>query len=428
MGRNQVLFDRRQLLIGAAGIGVAAAVSAPKDAIGQPLETTKKKISVRGLDMAYYEVGQGRPIVFIHGNPTSSYQWRKIIPYVEGLGRCVAPDMIGMGDSDPLPNSGPGVYTYQTHRDYMFELLDTLGISDNVIFVVHDWGSAMGFEWAYHHPDQVRGIAYYEAMVRAPDIIRPEPVEGPFAVFRSAAGEKAVLEDNMFVERLITRLEYYLSDEEIAEYRRPYLQPGESRRPTLEWPRELPFEGNPKRNYDIMREYSDWLAQDTRIPKLFMRGEPGAIFSSEPLLRFVQSFPNQKEVTIYGRHRDVDGVDRACALADAIHGLVQQLGGCLHGFGCGLGADAVLAPLDRHGNRALGRHVSPGPPDRSGDRARLRAGRVARRADRCVPWQTLAGPPIRPADPPAPARAFHARSAGRGTPRSPCAGPEAGRS
>lgn len=132
-----------------------------------------------------------------------------------------------------------------------------------------------------------------------------------------------MIENNLFVDRLITRLEYYLSDEEIAEYRRPYLQPGESRRTTLEWPRELPFDGLPKRNYDIMREYSDWLAQDTRIPKLFMRGDPGAIFSSEPLLNFVRSFPNQKEVLLYGRHHLQDTSPDAMgrALADWIQNL-----------------------------------------------------------------------------------------------------------
>ena len=300
MDRNGALLGRRQLLAGAAGIGVAAAVLAPQNTIAAPVKAIKKKVSVRGLDMAYYEVGQGRPIVLIHGNPTSSYQWRKIIPYIEGMGRCVAPDMIGMGDSDPLPNSGPGVYTYTTQRDYMFALLERLGISDDVIFVVHDWGSAMGFEWASRHPDKVRGIAYYEALVRPPDGPRPEPVRGPFVVYRSAGGEKAVLEDNMFVENMLNGLKYYLSDEEIAEYRRPFLRPGESRRTTLEWPRELPLGGTPKRNDDLMKEYSAWLAQDTRIPKLFMRGEPGAIFASEPMLRFVQSFKNQTEVTIYG--------------------------------------------------------------------------------------------------------------------------------
>jgi haloalkane dehalogenase len=318
MERNDdALWGRRQLLRAAGGVGVAAVGFVPQDTIAAPVRANKKKVSVRGLDMAYYEVGQGRPIVFLHGNPTSSYQWRNIIPYVESLGRCIAPDMIGMGDSEPLPNSGPGVYIYPTHRDYMFELFEKLGISDDVIFVVHDWGSAMGFEWAYHHPDRIRGIAYYEAMVRPPDTPRPVPAGGPFVVYRSAAGEKAVLEDNMFVENMLRGLRYYLSDEEMAEYRRPFLQPGESRRPTLEWPRELPLGGNPKRNDDIWKEYSAWLAQDTRIPKLFWRGDPGGIFAFEPMLRFVQGFKNQTEVTIYGTHhlQDIapDAMGRALA-------------------------------------------------------------------------------------------------------------------
>lgn len=301
---TKATLKRRQFLLASAALALATIVLMPTPSIAQPIAGNKKKVNVRGLNMAYYEVGKGKPIVFIHGNPTSSYQWRNIIPYVRHLGRCIAPDMIGMGDSDPLPDSGPGKYTYITNRDYMFELFDKLGIKDDVIFVVHDWGSAMGFEWAYHHPDHVRGIAYYEAMVRPPGEGRPAPTRGPFVILRSPAGEKAVLEDNMFVERmLIGRLGYYLSEEDKAEYRRPYLKPGESRRPTLTWPRELPLGGKPKVNDDLMKEYSEWLARDTRIPKLFFRGEPGAIFrTGRPSLDFVRTFKNQKEVLVYGTH------------------------------------------------------------------------------------------------------------------------------
>lgn len=317
--------NRRQVLRAATGIAVGPIALSPAGAAAQPLPANKKFASVRGLPMAYYESGQGRPMVFLHGNPTSSYQWRHIIPHVEHLGRCIAPDMIGMGDSAPLPNSGPGVYTYPTHRDYIFELLAQLGVTDDVIFVLHDWGSAMGFEWAYQHPDRVRGLAYYEAMVRPPDTPRPEPVDGPFVLLRSAAGEAAVLEDNFFVERmLIEPLKYYLGEEEIAEYRRPFLRPGESRRPTLEWPLELPLGGRPERNDALMREYSAWLAQDTRIPKLFIRGEPGAIFAFEPALRFVRSFKNQREVTVYGTHHLQDtGPD---AMGRALAEWIDSLG------------------------------------------------------------------------------------------------------
>ena len=290
----------------------------PIQAIAESEVWEVKKVKVRGLNMAYHETGVGKPIVMIHGNPTSSYQWRNIIPYVKHLGRIIAPDMIGMGDSDPLPDSGPGKYTYVTHRDYMFELFEKLGIKDDVTFVVHDWGSAMGFEWAYLHPDRVRGIAYFEAIVRSSGGARPAPTEGPFAMLRSPAGEKMVLEQNMFVERmLIGRLGYYLSEEDKAEYRRPYLQAGESRRPTLTWPRELALGGKPKVNDDIIKKYSEWLARDTQIPKLFFLGEPGAIFANKQLLDFVRTFKNQKEVMVYGRHHlqdtSPDAIGRALA-------------------------------------------------------------------------------------------------------------------
>lgn len=315
---------RRRFLQACSVLALTNFTLTPFDSFASPIASHKKKLRVRDLNMAYYEVGEGKPIVFIHGNPTSSYQWRNIIPYVQHLGRCIAPDMIGMGDSDRLPDSGPGKYSYITHRDYMFELFEKLGIKDDVIFVVHDWGSAMGFEWAYHNPKRVKGIAYYEAMISRPDASRPVPTSGPFAMLRSPAGEKAVLEENMFVEKmLIDRLGYYLSEEDKAEYRRPYLQTGESRRPTLTWPRELALGGEPKVNDDIIKTYSKWLAKDTRIPKLFINGIPGAIFSYKPLLEFVRTFKNQKEISVYGRHHLQETAPDAMgrALAEWIQGI-----------------------------------------------------------------------------------------------------------
>ncbi len=295
--------DRRRLLQIAALLAVSSPGIIPKTGYAWPVKENKSRTRVRDIEMAWYEVGEGDPIVFIHGNPTSSYQWRNVIPYVEHLGRCIAPDMVGMGDSDSLPDSGPGRYTYLVQRDYMFELFENIGIEDNVIFVVHDWGSAMGFEWSYRNPERVRAIAYYEPIIRHPDLPRPTPTQGPFAIFRSLAGENAVLEENIFVERmLIDRLGYYLSDEDKAEYRRPFQEPGESRRPTLTWPRELPMDGEPAINEEIITEYSAWLATDERIPKLFIKGTPGAILANEPLLEFVRSFPNQREVGVYGMH------------------------------------------------------------------------------------------------------------------------------
>ena len=253
--------------------------------------------------MAYYEVGEGDPILFLHGNPTSSYLWRNIIPHVQHLGRCIAPDLIGMGDSDPLPDSGPGKYTFVTHREYLFEMFDALGIEDNVTFVIHDWGSALGFTWAQQNPGRVKGIAYMEAILTPPGAPIPAPQTGSaFDTYRSPRGEQAVLQENMFVENQLLRgLRLYLSEEDVAEYRRPYLEPGESRRPTLTWPRQIPLGGEPRDVYEMVRDYSDWAAADTRIPKLFVRAVPGVLLGPL-LLEFARSFNNQTEVTVYGTH------------------------------------------------------------------------------------------------------------------------------
>ena len=300
--------DRRSLLkAGALGAIAVASVSIPSVSLAQERSNSwrrrKRYTTVRGIRMAYYEVGKGSPIVFLHGNPTSSYLWRNIIPHVQHLGRCIAPDMVGMGDSQPLPDSAAGRYTFSTHREYLFGLLDALGVKERVTLVVHDWGSAMGFSWAQQYPERVRGIAYMEAIFDPLQVPRQEPASGPFAIFRSPAGERAVLQENMFVEQLlIGGLGPYLSEADKAEYRRPYLTPGESRRPTLEWPRELPGAGKPPATAAAVRSYTEWLARDERIPKLFFRALPGAILANPQLVEYVRTFKNQKEITVYGTH------------------------------------------------------------------------------------------------------------------------------
>ncbi|MCH8265643.1 MAG: haloalkane dehalogenase [Proteobacteria bacterium] len=263
----------------------------------------KKKVRVRGLEMAYYEVGTGDPIVFLHGNPTSSYLWRNIIPYVQHLGRCIAPDLVGMGDSDPLPNSGPGVYKFSVHRDYIFDLLEAIGVRERVTLVIHDWGSGIGLSYAQRYSGRVRGIAYMEAILSPSSLPPvPEPTQGIFTTFRSPQGEEAVLQNNIFVEQiLIGGLGYYLNEADKTEYRRPYLQAGESRRPTLTWPRELPRGGNPADTVQLVTSYTDWFAA-SQLPKLFIRVNPGAILRSGPLLDFVRGLSNQKEVTVFGSH------------------------------------------------------------------------------------------------------------------------------
>jgi haloalkane dehalogenase len=251
--------------------------------------------------LAYVDVGQGDPIVLLHGNPTSSYIWRNIIPYLQGLGRCIAPDLIGMGDSEKLPISGPTSYTFVEHRRYVDALLEQLGVTERVTFVIHDWGSALGFDWANRHRDAVKGLAYMEALVRPQTWAEFSPqARTIFEGFRSPAGERIVLEQNLFIERnLPATIIRTLSDEEMAEYRRPFLEPGEARRPMLSWPRQLPIDGEPADVAEIMRSYADWLPGSS-VPKLFIKGDPGTLSSA--VLDFCRTWRTQAEITVPGRH------------------------------------------------------------------------------------------------------------------------------
>src|SRR5215831_13500955 len=205
----------------------------------------KRYQEVLGQKMAYVEVGAGDPIVLLHGNPTSSYLWRNVIPYLQGLGRCIAPDLIGMGDSDKLPDSGPTSYTLVEHRRYLDALLEALGVREHVTLVVHDWGSALGFDWANRHREAIKGIAYMEAIVQPMSWADfPEQSRPFFQALRSPAGEGMVLDQDFFVERAIPgSILRQLTEEEMNEYRRPFTEPGESRRPTLTWPRQIPIDG-----------------------------------------------------------------------------------------------------------------------------------------------------------------------------------------
>ena len=262
----------------------------------------KQRAMVHGLEMAYVDVGTGDPIVLLHGNPTSSYLWRNVIPHLEGLGRCIAPDLIGMGDSAKLPDPGPGSYRFVEHRRYLDTLLRRLGVERAVTLVLHDWGSGLGFDWAHRHPDAVKGIAYMEAIVKPVTWEDwPEQARGIFQGFRSPAGEEMALERNLFVERVLPgSIIRDLTDEEMAEYRRPFLEPGESRRPTLTWPREIPVAGEPADVHEIVAAYAAWL-EHAVVPKLFIRAEPGAIVEGATL-RFCRSLPHQEEVTVPGIH------------------------------------------------------------------------------------------------------------------------------
>jgi haloalkane dehalogenase len=265
-------------------------------------EHPKRYVEVNGKRMAYVEMGEGAPIVFQHGNPTSSYLWRNIMPELASRGRCIAVDLIGMGDSEKLDNPGPDSYRYVEHRDFLFGAWDALGVTDDVTLVIHDWGSALGFDWASQHPDKVRGICYMEGI---PCPIRwddwPEVVAPIFRGFRSEAGESMVLDKNVFVEKVLPgSVLRGLSDEEMAVYRRPFANPGEDRRPTLTWPRQIPLDGEPADVAEIAARYAAWL-QESEVPKLFINAEPGAILVGRQR-EFARSLPNQVEVTVRGTH------------------------------------------------------------------------------------------------------------------------------
>lgn len=262
----------------------------------------KQYLEVHGRRMAYVETGRGAPIVFQHGNPTSSYLWRNIMPALADLGRCIAVDLIGMGDSDKLDDSGPDRYRYVEHREYLFAALAQLGLDADVTLVLHDWGSALGFDWARQNAEKIRGIAYMEAIVRPVTWQEwPDAARDIFQAFRSETGEAMILDKNLFVERVLPgSILRKLSDEEMREYRRPFTQAGEDRRPTLTWPRQIPIDGEPADVVDIVQANAEYLTT-SEVPKLFVNAEPGAILTG-PQREFCRRFPNQTEVTVPGVH------------------------------------------------------------------------------------------------------------------------------
>jgi haloalkane dehalogenase len=267
---------------------------------------TKSFMEVLGRNMAYVDVGHGdRTVLLLHGNPTSSYLWRNVIPHLEEVGRCVAPDLIGMGDSDKLPDSGPERYTFAEHRRYLDALLLGLGLTaaGRIVMVVHDWGSALGFDWARRHPQAVDGIAYMEAIV-APVTWAdwPNEARGIFQAFRSPKGDELILERNYFVEKILPlSVLTPLPDDVMEAYRRPFSEPGEGRRPTLTWPRQIPIDGEPPEVVADVEAYGKWLGTDESPPKLFVNAEPGSILVG-PQRELCRGWPHQTEVTVPGLH------------------------------------------------------------------------------------------------------------------------------
>tara|TARA_B110001469_G_scaffold15493_1_gene15665 strand:- start:1033 stop:1911 length:879 start_codon:yes stop_codon:yes gene_type:complete len=263
----------------------------------------KKLRTIKGKQIAYIDEGSGDPIVLLHGNPTSSYLWRNVIPELVGKGRVIAPDLIGQGDSEKLPASaGPERYSFEVAYSYLDGLLAEIGANSNVTLVIHDWGSALGFYWAQQHPTAVRGIAYMEGIVCPLSWDDwPEAARGIFQGFRSEKGEDMILQRNMFIEKVLpSSVMRTLTDQEMAHYRAGF-EETDDRQVTLNWPRQIPLDGTPAHMVDLVSSYGQWLAGNTELPKLFVNAEPGSILTGKAR-EFCRSWPNQTEVTVAGSH------------------------------------------------------------------------------------------------------------------------------
>ncbi len=264
--------------------------------------TEKKRIEVLGQQMAYVEMGDGDPVVFLHGNPTSSFLWRNILPHLANQAHCVAPDLIGMGDSDKLTGPDAGRYDYSVHREFLIAMLERLNINDRVTLVLHDWGSALGFDWAMRHADRIKGIAYMEAIVQPLVWDQwPDPSRPLFQALRSEAGENLILEKNVFIEKILpASIQRPLTEDEMNAYRAPLLSPGEDRRAMLSWPRSLPIADVPPDVVKTVSDYSRWMAEN-HIPKLFINADPGAILVGAQR-EFCRNWRNQTKINVAGIH------------------------------------------------------------------------------------------------------------------------------
>ena len=286
------------------------------------MSVTKQIAAVRGTTMAYLQEGAGRPIVLLHGNPTSSYLWRNVIPRLRGHGRVIAPDLVGHGDSARLPGTGDARYSLAEHQGYVDALLDELDVREDVVLVGHDWGGPLAFDWARRHPDAVAGIAYLETIVMPFTWDGFGEIAELFRAWRSSAGEQLVLQENQFVEGLVpSAIMRTLDDDEWAEYLRPWSTAGEDRRPTLTWPRQIPIDGEPPDVHATIQAIGQFLAA-TSIPKLFINVEPG-LAMTDCERNFVRTFPNQTEVTVKGLHFAQE--DSPDEIGDAIAEFVDRL-------------------------------------------------------------------------------------------------------
>ena len=287
------------------------------------MKYTKKFKSIRDKKMAYVDEGNGDTFLFLHGNPTSSYLWRNIAPYVEDLGRIVIPDLIGMGDSEKLDGVDNHEYKYHGQYGYLCDLLSSLDLGNDIHLIIHDWGSAMGFQYARENPERVKSITYMEAIVMPLAWEQwPDASTEIFGLFRSEAGEELILEKNFFVERiLLADSATGYSEEERQEYLKPYLTPGEDRRPTLTWPRQIPLDGEPDLVVEEVRKNAEF-HKDSEIPKLFVNADPGSILVGDQR-EFVRSWKNQMEITVKGNHFVQE--DSSEEIGQALRNFVQDI-------------------------------------------------------------------------------------------------------
>ena len=266
------------------------------------MKYTKKYKDINNSKMAFIDEGSGDTFLFLHGNPTSSFLWRNIAPHVEDIGRIVIPDLIGMGDSDKLEGVDNPGYKYHGQYSYLTALMDELDLGDNIHLIIHDWGSAMGFQFARENKDRIKSITYMEAIVMPLTWDQwPDPATKIFGLFRSEAGEELVLEKNFFVERiLLADSSTGYTEEEKSEYIIPFINPGEDRRPTLTWPRQIPLDGEPSEVVEEVRLNAEF-HKESDIPKLFINADPGSILIGDQR-EFARSWKNQTEITVKGNH------------------------------------------------------------------------------------------------------------------------------
>ena len=270
--------------------------------INETMPYEKKFIDVESKKIAYIDEGHGDPIVLIHGNPTSSFLWRNIVPELLNSGRVIVPDLIGQGDSEKLPVSdGSDRYSLEVAYKYVDGLLQNIGADNNVTLVIHDWGSGIGFLWAMRNPNAVKGVAYMEAIVKPMSWDDwPEGGVGIFKGFRSEKGEDLILNRNMFIEGVLpSSVIRELTEKEMNAYRATHIKE-EDRQPLLNWPRQIPLEGEPEDIISLVNDYGAFMSS-SNIPKLFINAEPGSILLGKQR-EFCRSWPNQKEVTVKGIH------------------------------------------------------------------------------------------------------------------------------